>query len=288
MMAERSLATTRPVALTERAPAPARAHIAIASALLGVAGIAWIVTGLRMAGMDAGPGTDPGSIGFYLVTWMVMMAAMMFPAIAPMVLAHRDLQVRRARHSREGSAQVALFILGYLAVWGTAGLLGYAVLKAGRSLDAGFFAWDRAGRWTAAGVLGAAGLYQLTRGKRECLTRCRGAGGFLLERWRDGPVGSLRMGVEHGVWCLACCWALMAALFALGAMSLTWMLLISILIAVERLLPWRAVATRGVALALAALAIGVAAAPASVPGLTVPGSPAATSAMGVGMGMSAH
>jgi predicted metal-binding membrane protein len=297
-MAERSLLTTRPGALTDRAPASARARLAIVGALLTVTGIAWIVTGLRMAGMDAGPGTDPGGLGFYLSTWMVMMAAMMFPAIAPMVLAYRDLQDRRRRGSRAPSARLAhpahlaLFLVGYLAVWGMAGLFGYAVLKAGRSLDAGVFAWDRAGRWTAAGVLAAAGLYQLTRGKRHCLLRCRDERGFLQERWRDGRDGALRMGVEHGAWCLGCCWVLMAALFALGSMSLTWMVVISVLIAAERLLPWRALATRGVALALAALAIGVAAAPAAVPGLTIPGSRAAMSAMGMSshptMGMSSH
>ena len=89
------------------------------------------------------------------------------------------------------------------------------------------------------------------------------------------------MGLEHGAWCLGCCWALMAALFALGAMSLAWMALISALIAAERLLPWRELATGGVASVLAALAIGVAAMPASVPALTIPGSPTAMRTMGM-------
>jgi hypothetical protein len=88
------------------------------------------------------------------------------------------------------------------------------------------------------------------------------------------------MGVEHGAWCLGCCWALMAALFALGAMSVAWMVLISVLIAAERLLPWRRLATTGVAALLAAVAVGVAAAPARVPMLTIPDSPAAMRAMG--------
>jgi hypothetical protein len=86
--------------------------------------------------------------------------------------------------------------------------------------------------------------------------------------------------MEHGAWCLGCCWALMAALFALGAMSVGWMALISVLIAAERLLPWRALATTGVALLLAMVAIGVAAAPARVPMLTIPHSEAAMQAMG--------
>ena len=231
--------------------------------------------------MDAGPGTNPGALGFFLGTWVVMMAAMMLPAITPMVLTFRDLQHERRGHRRSANAgDTGLFIAGYLAVWAAAGLLGYALLEAGRSLDGGFFAWDRAGRFTAAGVLAVAALYQLTPSKNECLTRCRSRRALLLNGWRDGRVGALRMGIEHGAWCLGCCWALMAALFALGAMSVAWMVLISALIAAERLLPWRALATTGVASLLAAVAIGVAAAPARVPMLTIPGSPTAMRAMG--------
>jgi hypothetical protein len=127
-------------------------------------------------------------------------------------------------------------------------------------------------------VLLAAALYEFTPRKNACLSRCRSARRFLRDGWRDG---GLRMGVQYGAWCLGCCWALMAALFALGAMSLAWMALISALIAAERLLPWRALATGGVASVLVALAIGVAATPASVPALTIPGSPTAMRAMGM-------
>jgi predicted metal-binding membrane protein len=278
-MASRSLAARRRFTLPERQPTSAREALAVVVVLLAIAGVAWIATGLRMAGMDAGPGTDPGPIGSYLSTWIVMMVAMMFPTIAPMVLAYRDLQGRRGRGSHARSGQLGLFLTGYLAVWAAAELLGYALLNVGRSLDAGFFAWNRAGRWTAAAVILAAGLYELTRCKHTCLTRCRNPDGFLLERWRGGRDGALRLGIEHGAWCLGCCWALMAALFALGAMSLAWMLLISTLIAAERLLPWRVLATSGVSLALTTIAIGVAAAPGSVPALTIPGSPAAMRAM---------
>jgi predicted metal-binding membrane protein len=279
-MASQSLAT-KPLTSDERELTPARGQLAVVSALLALAGVAWVATDLRMTGMDAGPGTDPGGIGFYISTWVVMMAAMMFPAIAPMVLAYRNLQYRQPQEPQAHAGEAGLFLGGYLAVWAAAGLLGYAALKAGRSLDGGFFAWDRAGRWAAVGVLVVAALYELTSRKGACLTRCRCPGGFLLERWRDGRRGALRMGIEHGAWCLGCCWALMAALFALGAMSVAWMVLISALIAAERLLPWRVLATSGVASVLAAIAIGVAAAPASVPALTIPGSPTAMRAMGM-------
>jgi predicted metal-binding membrane protein len=252
-------------------------RLAIVGALVALAAIAWWATDLRMAGMDAGPGTDPGAFGFYVTTWVVMMAAMMFPSIAPMVLMYVGLQRgRRAQGLAAPAGATACFVAGYVLLWGAAGLVGYTVLKLGRELDGGFFAWDRAGRWAAVGVLAAAAIYELTPLKNACLTRCRGPLGFLVSDWRDGRAGAVRMGVVHGGWCLGCCWALMAALFALGAMSLAWMIVIALLIAVEKLLPWRATATAGVAAVLATLAIGVAAAPARVPGLTIPSGKHAT------------
>jgi predicted metal-binding membrane protein len=254
---------------------------ALAGALFTLAAAAWVATDLRMAGMDAGPGTDPGALGFFLSTWVVMMAAMMLPAVTPMVLEYREIEnQRRGCGASSNAGHAALLLAGYLAVWAAVGLLCYALLEAARSLDGGLFAWDRAGRFTAAGVLVAAALYQLTPCKNTCLSRCRSRRAFLLEGWRDGRDGALRVGMEHGAWCLGCCWALMAALFALGAMSVGWMALISVLIAAERLLPWRALATTGVASLLGVVAIGVAAAPARVPMLTIPHSGAAMQAMG--------
>jgi hypothetical protein len=97
--------------------------------------------------------------------------------------------------------------------------------------------------------------------------------------WKPGYGGALRMGVEHGAWCVGCCWALMAALFALGVMSVGWMAFVAALIAVEKLLPWKAVANRGVAVLLAVLGIAVAFAPENVPGLTLPDSSQAHEAM---------
>jgi predicted metal-binding membrane protein len=238
-----------------------RWRIAIVGALVGLAALAWWSTGVRMAGMDAGPWTDPGALGFFVSTWVVMMAAMMFPSIAPMTLTFA-----RLGRSRQGG--IVFFVAGYLLLWGVAGLLGYAAIKLGR----GLFAWDHAGRWAAAGVLAAAAVYEFTPAKNACLGRCRSPLGFLVTEWRDGPGGALRMGVLHGAWCLGCCWLLMAGLFALGAMSVPWMVVIALLIALEKLLPWRTLATAVVAGTLVLLAIGVAAVPAHVPGLTVPSS----------------
>ena len=234
---------------------------ALVGTLFVLAGVAWWGTAVRMGGMDAGPGTDPGSVGFYLTTWVVMMAAMMFPSVAPMV----------STYSRIRGARVPVLLAGYLAAWTAWGLLAYGALRAGRALDGDALAWDRGGRWLAAGVLLLAAGYELTPFKDACLTRCRSPFGYLVGSWRGGRWGPLRMGFEHGAWCVGCCWGLMAALFALGAMSLGWMAFVAALIALEKLLPWRAAASATVTAVLAALAIGVAAAPGSVPGLTVPG-----------------
>jgi predicted metal-binding membrane protein len=233
-------------------------------ALLALASLAWLITDLRMAGMDAGPWTDPGSFGFYISTWVVMMAAMMLPSSVPMVLVFRRLERARSAPPVATSA----FIIGYLAVWGASGLVAYAALKAGQA--GGIFAWDHSGRAIAVGALVAAALYEMTPLKTRCLRKCRSPLGFLLSSWRDGTRGALNMGTRHGGWCLGCCWALFVALFALGVMSLAWMLVVTGLIAAEKLLPWRRMATAGVAVVLIAVAVGVTLAPASVPWLTVP------------------
>jgi hypothetical protein len=128
-------------------------------------------------------------------------------------------------------------------------------------------------------VILAAAVYQLTPLKDACLRRCRSPLMFILNSWRPGSAGALRMGVEHGLWCVGCCWALMAALLALGVMSIGWMALIAAFIAVEKLVPWRAAASGIVTAGLVVLAIGVLAWPEEVPGLTIPGSPEANEAM---------
>jgi predicted metal-binding membrane protein len=156
---------------------------------------------------------------------------------------------------------VSAFVGGYLAAWALAGIVAYALVAAVRALDLGFLAWDRAGRYVAAAVILAAAAYQLTGAKSRCLARCRGVGGG----------SGVRSGLHHGVVCIGCCGPLMAALFALGVMSLTWMAVISVLIVVERMLPWPRPAVWAVAMALVVLGVWMAAAPGDVPGLTLPG-----------------
>jgi predicted metal-binding membrane protein len=132
-------------------------------------------------------------------------------------------------------------------------------------------------------VIVAAAIYQLTPLKDVCLSKCRSPFAFLLTAWRPGRVGALRMGLEHGGWCVGCCWALMAALIALGVMSVGWMLFVAALIAIEKLLPWKALANRSVAVLLAVMGLAVALAPERVPGLTVPSDAAASDKHGMSM-----
>jgi predicted metal-binding membrane protein len=261
-------------------PLPEVVRLSLIFGLLVLAALAWAITDDRMAGMDAGPGTDPGTLGFWVTAWVVMMAAMMFPSIAPMVVMHARIEEGKRRQGREAqSGTTILFVAGYLLTWTAAGLIGYTIIQAGQELSLGFLSWDRAGPYVAGGVIAAAAIYQLTPLKDACLKRCRSPMMFILTAWQPGRIGALRMGVEHGAWCVGCCWALMAALFALGVMSIGWMVLIAALIATEKLLPWKVLANRGIAVLLVALGIAVAFVPGDVPGLTEPGSAEAAPAM---------
>jgi predicted metal-binding membrane protein len=248
--------------------------------LLVAAVVAWTLSSSQMAGMDAGPGTALGSFGFFIGTWVLMMAAMMFPSIAPMVVMFARIQEgRRERGSAVPAGLNVLFVLGYLVSWTAAGLLGYAIFELGRSLVGDAFAWDAAGPYLAGGIIVAAGIYQLTPLKDVCLRHCRSPLFFLMSHLKPGRAGAVRMGIEHGGYCVGCCWMLMAALFALGIMSLGWMAFIAALITIEKLLPWRVVANRSIALLLLVLGLSVAFVPAKVPGLTLPDSPEAMQAM---------
>jgi predicted metal-binding membrane protein len=261
-------------------PLPSVVQLSLIFGLLLLAAFAWAMTGDRMAGMDAGPGTDLGGLGFWVTAWVVMMAAMMFPSIAPMVVMFARIEEgKRQKGQPTQAGSTAIFVGGYVLIWAAAGLFAYAIFDIGRSLDLVFLAWDSGGPYVAGGVIIAAAIYQLTPLKDVCLRHCRNPLTFVLMHWRPGRIGALRMGMEHGGWCVGCCWGLMAALFALGVMSIGWMLLIAALIALEKLLPWKAVANRSVAVVLVVLGLAVAFAPDKVPGLTLPDSPAAARAM---------
>ena len=156
---------------------PDRLQAVLLASLLGAAVLAWILTRQRMLGMDTGPGTDPGSLSFYVFSWVVMMGAMMFPSIVPIVLTFAFIQ--RRRRERGAVDQVVsswLFVAGYLVIWTAFGLLAYALFVGVRSLSIGALSWHRGGPYLAGAVLAAAAAYQLTPAKDACLRRCRGPG----------------------------------------------------------------------------------------------------------------
>jgi predicted metal-binding membrane protein len=257
-------------ALLRRTPArPGPIELALVAALVVLAGAAWVLTEDRMTGMDAGPGTDLGALGWYVGIWVTMMAAMMLPSVAPMALVFGRITRERAARGRE-FVPTWLFLAGYFATWTAFGLAAYGVYRILASTDLGLLDWDDGGPYVAGGALVAAGVYELTPLKRVCLRHCRGPLHFVLGAWRPGATGAVRMGVEHGLLCVGCCWGLMLALFALGVMSVTWMVAIGALIFAEKVLPGGERFARVVAVALVAAGIWVAVSPSTVPGLHVP------------------
>jgi predicted metal-binding membrane protein len=261
---------------------PGTGQVAVLGVLLVVAAVAWWTIDDRMAGMDSGPGTDPGGVGFYVSAWVAMMAAMMLPSMTPVVSTYAivDRGRRATQPGRSVITGTVAFVGGYLLTWTVFGIVAYGSFELVRSLDVDAFGWDREGPYLAGAVILLAALYQLTPVKDACLAKCRNPLGFVISAWRDGRRGAVVMGIHHGGWCVGCCWALMAMLFAVGIMSVGWMVFVALLVAAEKLLPWARAVNGAIAAILVVLAIGVAWAPQDVPGLTVPHSPAAQSAMG--------
>jgi len=261
------------VAAPERVPgrglvpayAAARTRLGLVALLVALAALGWWWTAHEMQGMDGGPWAELGSAGWFLSVWAVMMAAMMLPSVAPTVALYSKL-----KHTRALGAPL-LFTSGYLLVWSAVGLGTYLLARIGAELSGGVLAWDRAGRWLAGATLLIAAAYELTPLKDVCLGKCRTPLGFLLGNWREGLLGAVNMGIRHGAWCVGCCWALMASLFALGVMSIVWMAVVAGLIAFEKLIPSRRAATYGTAAVLIVVGVLMLFAPDVVPALSVPG-----------------
>ena len=243
----------------------ARAERFLIALLLATTALAWWWTAVRMHGMDQGPWTGLGTFGWFLGIWIVMMAAMMLPSAIPTVRLY-------ARFARDRTALAPLlFAAGYLAVWAAAGLVAFGLARASSQVGGDDLNWSRGGRWLAGAALLCAAVYQLTPLKEACLARCRNPLGVLVRSRRSGRFGGFRLGLASGAWCAGCCWALMVSLFALGVMSIAWTALVAGLVAVEKILPWRRVATRATTVLLVALGVLLLAAPGLIPWLTLPG-----------------
>jgi predicted metal-binding membrane protein len=247
-----------------------------AALLLAAALVAWIATIDRMWGMDAGPGTDLGGLGWFAGIWVTMMAAMMLPSVAPMALLFARISGERRSQGR-AFVPTWVFLAGYLGAWTAYGLAAYGLFRLVTAFGTDWLAWNRAGAYVTGGAIAAAGLYQLTPLKEVCLRHCRGPMHYVLHGRRDGRLGALRMGAEHGLFCVGCCWGLMVALFAVGVMSLFWMAVVAAVIFAEKVLPYGLRLARVFAVGLVAVGIWIAAAPGSVPGLTDPDAPGSPS-----------
>ena len=244
-------------------------------AVLGVLAVAgWIVflneatepdDVMGMGSMDmasdaaSGPDLTMGrSWPLFFTMWVAMMAAMMFPAAAPMILMYSRMQRREP-----GSA--TLFTASYLSLWFVFGAVAYllSALVEDAAGDAQWVAdnWGRVG----GGLLVAAGIYQLTPLKDICLSHCRTPLSFVMSHWRAGRAGAVRMGLRHGVYCMGCCWLLFLILIPLGVMNVAAMVAVAAVVFAEKVLPRAHVVSVLAAVVLIAIGLAVLGRPSLLP-----------------------
>jgi predicted metal-binding membrane protein len=222
-----------------------RQRVVIVAALVSVAALAWLYLfreaadmTAAMAGMDRAmvmPSKSAGDLLLLFVMWWVMMVGMMLPGVAPVILTFATVN-RNRRARSEPYVPAALFAGGYLLAWAgfslTATLAQWALERAALLSPMDMTTDSR----LLAGLLFiTAGLYQFTAVKLACLRFCRSPLDFVINHWRDGPGGALRMGIAHGLYCLGCCWILMLLLFVGGVMNLVWVAALAIVVLIEKL-----------------------------------------------------
>jgi predicted metal-binding membrane protein len=236
-----------PVSLTLAAVLK-RDRVIVAVGLAGVVLLSWtylicmdwgmrhMEVGIGMVIMPAMQAWTAWDLVLVFLMWAVMMAAMMVPAVSPVILLFAEINRRRGVRQ---SAFVATgqFLLGYLTAW--AGFSVVATLAQWGLLTLALLSpmMESTSKTLSAGLLLVAGLFQFSRLKYACLAHCRSPMGFFMTEWRDGPWGAFKMGLKHGGYCLACCWALMVLLFAVGVMNLLWVATLSAFVLLEKLTP---------------------------------------------------
>jgi predicted metal-binding membrane protein len=223
------------------------------------------VADIAATGMT-GAGWSLAGFTTFVVAWAVMMAAMMFPSAAPMLLLYRAVTTER-QQTGGAFAPTWVFGAGYLLVWTAVGALTWGLVQ-GLSDAAGRLGVTERATWAPlalGAVLVGAGLYQLTPLKQVCLDHCRSPVAFVMQHWRAGYGGALQMGIVHGLYCLGCCWALFAVLVAAGVMSLAWMLVLTLVIFAEKVLPGGRGVSQTVGVAFLVLGVGVAVSDAILP-----------------------
>ncbi len=219
-----------------------RAFLATIALLTGLAWAATILVARSPVAMSAMPGqATPLAAALFAGMWLVMMAAMMLPAITPVVLLFRNVQRQRGASGRP-AVPTAIFVAGYLAVWLLAGLAADLVYTLAQAVGARIPTGTNAVPYVGGAIVILAGIYQFTPLKNACLRHCRSPLHLVMHGWREGYGGATRMGATHGLFCLGCCGGIMAVLFVVGLMNLGWMAALSLLILTEKLAP------RGVAI----------------------------------------
>jgi predicted metal-binding membrane protein len=229
-----------------------RGRNVILASLLVLAAAAWALLVWQAGNPDAmGTGLTMGlTAPLFLSIWVVMMVAMMFPTTAPMILTFSRVQAGKRQHGQV-FVPTWIFVAAYLVVWTAFGALAFVVAVGAEQLsDRIPWVMDNAARIGGA-VLVLAGLYQLSPLKRMCLAKCRSPLSFIVNSWRDGRGGAFRMGLEHGMYCLGCCWLLFVILFPLGVMNVAAMAVITLLIFAEKSLPVGRKVAQAAAVALA-------------------------------------
>lgn len=221
-----------------RYPMPRERNLILALLLI-LAAASWVIliwqssiTDQLMSGLTMGL-----SASVFLAIWIVMMVAMMFPTAAPMILMFR--QVHAGKRGRGQSfVPTWIFVGAYLVIWGLSGILAYVFAQAVQTLaESSTWFMNNAARFGGV-ILVLAGLYQFSPLKTSCLSKCRTPLDFILGSWRDGYIGSFRMGLQHGAYCLGCCWLLFLILFPLGIMNVAAMAVITLLIFAEKSLSY--------------------------------------------------
>jgi predicted metal-binding membrane protein len=209
--------------------------VLLVTAILSWASLAW---DYPASAMDMSlPYTMGLSLTPFLVIWVIMMVAMMFPTAAPMILTFHNIQRRRT--GRGAFFATWVFVTGYLLLWALTGGVAFALARGAEAAAAHFAVSASSFARIGGAILILAGVYQFTPAKNFCLLKCRTPIAFIMTSWRGGTAGALRMGWLHGLYCFGCCWLLFVILFPLGMMNVAAMAAITLLILVEKIFPWR-------------------------------------------------
>lgn len=206
-----------------------RAIVAATIVLLILLSWWFLATGAGMSSAIGMSAMQP-PLSALVLMWWLMMVAMMLPSAAPAILLYARV---RDRHGAAGPVvQPWVFMFGYLAVW-----LAFSVVAATAQRAIATPAMAIADSRLAAGVLVAAGVYQLSPLKSMCLGQCRSPAQFLSRYWRPGVAGAVRLGLLHGTFCAGCCWMLMLLLFVGGVMNFAWIAALTLIVGIEKLVP---------------------------------------------------